>query len=52
MFIRFIDSLLSGVEISARLMPGVEDHREAQKLAHYVEGRAAAQCAAHHLWIN
>jgi hypothetical protein len=44
--------LLRGVGISARLMPGGEDHREAQTLAHYVEARAAAQCAAHHLWIS
>jgi len=33
-------------------MPGVEDHREAQTFTHYVKARAAAQCAAHHLWIN
>ena len=33
-------------------MPSAEDHREAETLAHYVEARAAAQCAANHLWVS
>jgi hypothetical protein len=36
----------------ARSVPGVEDDRQVETLAHYVELRLGSQCPVDHFWVN